>query len=439
MSISFWISYNKLMFLLQLLAKLMACFFQRFLHRPGSTWPGELALKLNPKIIRSLRPFFSQIIVIAGTNGKTSTSQFLVQLLKKSSYSVISNSQGANLANGVVSSILINLPLFHKPKKLIGVFELDEYAFSETVLDLKPRAVILLNLFRDQLDRYGEVTNILHRWQGALAKLKQTTVVYPSADPALESLFLKINNQRLPYFIPEPFLKSKTSVSGDYVYCPVCQHKLVYHSYYLGHLGNWLCQNCAFAPNKNSYRFDKSKLLRLTGFPVYQQINLQAVYLLLKPLKLNETAFWQTVKSWQPSFGRGETIKAFNRNYQVYLGKNPASWSAVINHFNQQNLKDLQLVMGLNNRVPDGHDISWIYDADFKLNSKPEQLLVFGDRAYDLAVRLKMQGLAVNKVITETRDLKTQLQQSKVKNSLILANYSAMLQVRQLLSGKSLD
>ena len=416
----------------------MAFVSVRFFNRAGSTWPGELALKLKPNIIRSLRPFFEQIIVIAGTNGKTSTSQFLVQLLKDNHYLVITNASGANLANGILSSILLKLPLFTKPKRIIGVFELDEYAFTQVVLDLKPNFVILLNLFRDQLDRYGEVSNILNRWQTALSKLKQATVIYPSADPSLESLFLNINNSHLAYTVPKSLLKPKTEVSGDYLHCPVCKHKLEYHAYYLGHMGNWFCQNCFFAPNKNSFEFSKANLQQLALIPHYQQINLQAVYLLLKPLQIKQVLFWQTVKIWQPSFGRGETITAFSHQYQVYLGKNPSSWSAVLTHLNSKNLKDLQLVMGLNNRIPDGHDISWIYDADFILKEKPRKLVVYGDRAYDLAVRLKMAGYQVDKVITSPRDLKQELKQTKLKNLLILANYSAMLEARQILVGKSL-
>ena len=439
MSIFSWISYNRYMFFFQLIAKLVALFSWHFLRRGGSTWPGEIALKLKPDLIKQLRPLFKEVVVITGTNGKTSTSQFLVKLLKRNKLTVISNPSGANLANGVLSSLLVKLPFFAKGEQYIAVLEMDEYAFAEIASNLKPSYVVLLNLFRDQLDRYGEVTNILNRWQKALSKLPESVIIYLTFDPGLQSLFLQLENRRQAYQIPSSLLKSRAKIAGDYVYCSKCQSKLRYQAYYLGHIGQWHCSQCGFAPEKHSFEFSLKQLGNLTHIPDYQQINLSAVYLLAKKMRISEDLFWQTVASWQPSFGRGEVIKRGAYQQTIYLGKNPASWTAVLDQLDANKLKQSVLLMGLNNKVPDGHDVSWIYDAAFDLKAKPKQLIVFGDRAYDLAVRLKLAGYKADQIITDYNLFNKFLTHCQVKKQIFLANYSAMLKLRLLLTGKSLN
>lgn len=427
------------MFFYQLLARFLAGISQIFFHRSGGTWPGEIALKLKPNLIKQLRPLFKEIVVITGTNGKTSTSQFIVKLLRSTGKKVIYNHSGANLANGVVSSLLVQLPLWSKPNSMVAVFEMDEYAFAEVAQDLNPTYVVLLNLFRDQLDRYGEVTNILARWQKTLQKLPHSLIIYLSADPGLQSLFLKLNNDYEAYQVPKLLLKPQTKIVGDYVYCPQCQKKLEYQAYYLGHIGKWRCVNCDFSPKQKSFEFSSKQLAKLNQIPDYQQINLSAAYLLTKRLKITEELFWQQVASWQPSFGRGEVISQGQTQQTIYLGKNPASWTAVLNQLQKQELKQSILLMGLNNRIPDGHDVSWIYDASFMLQVKPKQLVVFGDRAYDLALRLKLEGLKTDKIITDLNSLKNYLRKNQDKKQIFLANYSAMLELRALFTGKSLN
>jgi len=425
------------MFFLQALSKLIALFSQHVLNRSGGTWPGEIILKFNPKIIKQLRPYFRQVIIITGTNGKTSTCQFINKALVAAGCQVITNDSGANLLNGVVSAILVKLPLRPKKQQFIGVFETDEYAFSQISLGLQPEVVIILNLFRDQLDRYGEVNKILARWQETLHALPKTTVIYPTADPALESMFLKTGNNRFAYRIPESFLKPKSVIAGDYLYCPVCRHKLEYKAFYLGHLGQWRCSNCSFGMLPG-FKFNQKQLKLMAKIPSYQVINLQAVYLLLKHLKIEERFFWELIKEWQPAFGRGEDIIISKRHYALYLGKNPASWSAVLTSFTREQLKESELILGLNNRVPDGHDVSWIYDADFNLQQIPKRVVAFGDRAYDLAVRLKINGITVNQILPDLRALKDYLHSAKSRRFIFLANYSAILELRRLLTGKSL-
>ncbi len=426
------------MFFLQLFAKLIAKISQVFLSRPGSTWPGEIALRLYPKIAKLLRRYFREVIIVMGTNGKTSTSKFLVTALKNSGRKVISNPSGANLLNGLVSTVLTKLPLLAQKQQYTAVIEVDEYAFGEIARQFHPDYVIILNLFRDQLDRYGEVGNILARWQKALILLPETKVLYPTVDPGLQSLFVQAKNKHWSYAIPDELLSSKPKIAGDYIYCQQCGHKLVYQGYYLGHLGKWHCPSCQFAPDSRAFSFNQTQLKKLQNLPDYMQINLQAAFILLKKLNIAEDLFWQTVANWQPAFGRGEKYENKTSQYTFYLGKNPASWSAALNDIVKQGLDGAELILGLNNRVPDGHDISWIYDADFSSLNKKIKLSVFGDRATDLAVRLKINHTPVHEIFVNLSQLKKYIEEKRASRIILLANYSALLEVRRLIIGRSL-
>ena len=425
------------MFFLQLLAKLLAGLSQLLLARSGGTWPGELALRFNPALTKRLRTYFKEVIIILGTNGKTSTSKFVVTALAQSGRQVISNSTGANLENGLVSTVLVKLPFFSKKKQYTAVIEVDEYAFTQIARHFPPDYLIILNLFRDQLDRYGEVGNILSRWQTILKEMPQIKVIYPTSDPALESLFSGASNVRLSYGVPTEFLKAKPGIAGDYVYCQQCGQKLIYQGYYLGHMGAWRCRHCLFQMDSHAFRFSKTQVSKLSFLPDYLIINFQAAFLLLKELSVDETIFWQTIASWQPAFGRGEIHQDKNHKYTFYLGKNPASWSAALKNIIRQTTDDYELIFGLNNRIPDGHDISWIYDADFSFLPKNIRIAVFGDRAHDLAVRLKINGTPAQKVFTSLTQLKQYLQEQG-SQIIFLANYSALLETRRLILGRSL-
>jgi lipid II isoglutaminyl synthase (glutamine-hydrolysing) len=423
----------------QLLARFLTVCSKIFLNRPGGTWPGEIALFLNSRIGYWLRPYFRQIIFVIGTNGKTSTTAFLTSLLEQSGQTVVTNQSGANLSNGLVSSCLTQLPLFAKKNKATAVFEVDEYSLPEAERQFKADYVLILNLFRDQLDRYGEVDSISQKWQQSLKQNSKTKIIYLTADPSLEKLASSLPNQRQAYQIPESFLTKTAKIAGDYLYCPNCQQKLKYEKYYLGHLGVWHCPNCSFRINNQAFSFSEREVAKLKSLPDYLVINLQAVYLLARELGLPASIFWQASANWQPPFGRGEIYQAKNHQYVFYLGKNPASWStALLDIKKKWQQGKAELVLGLNNRVPDGHDISWIWDALFTFADEKPTISVYGDRAYDLAVRLKINDTPSRQVFTDLKKLNTYLQKNKYNQTIILANYSALLEARRLILGRSL-
>jgi len=424
------------MLFLSVLAKVFSK-VARCLGRGGETWPGELALRLNPQLGLDLKKRFSRVILVAGTNGKTSTAKFLSEALIKHGETVITNRTGANLLNGLVSSALVQLPLFAKTKKPVAVFEVDEYALPEVALFFRPEAILFLNVFRDQLDRYGEVNNILRRWLSGLQLLKSTKLVYLASDPALYYAFKSLSNPKLSFTIPKNLLsKTERGVLGDFMYCPVCSGRLKYSGYYLGHLGNWECPNCHTRVPKPEY-VPKSTSSAFKKLPAYQQVNLLGVYTLLRSLNYPEEIFEKTLVNWHPAFGRGEVFKQGLKEYVFYLGKNPASWTAALTEIDRNITEKDVLVFGLNNRVPDGHDVSWIYDADFGKNLADKKLVIFGDRAYDLGVRLKLAGYKTTQIFPDIVELVRYFKQESTKRIIILANYSALLEARKTLTGRA--
>lgn len=439
-SIFSWKSWSKMLLLYQLIAKGLSFIARGLFRQAGQTWPGEIILKLNPHIARQLQPYFAQIVLVLGTNGKTTTTKFVVAALERANRKVIYNSSGANLLNGIVSSILIQLPLFNKKRDYFGVFEVDEYAFPEISRSFNPNYLIILNVYRDQLDRYGEVGNVLAKWKAQIQKLTGLKIIYQASDPALANMLFGLGlGRRLAFAVPQSFLKKPNdNVFGDYNYCERCDRRLSYRGVYLAHLGDWYCSGCGLAMPKSSFTFSPNELTRLKHWPSYLTINLESCYLLLKDMGLPNSLFWQVCHSFQPAFGRGETLKIKDKQYTFFLGKNPAGWSASLNYISNQH-HHAELILGLNNRVPDGHDISWIWDThlDTKAGTRLN-LAVFGDRAYDLALRLKMENIQVKRILPSISKLKQYLETNTATEIVFLTNYSAMLESRRLITGRAI-
>ena len=383
--------------LVELIAKLFSLFSQKLLKRGGETWPGEIALKLDPRIGHKLQKYFDQIIYVIGTNGKTSTSKLLVQILRSNGKKVITNPSGANQLNGVISNILIQ-----KNFKWKNVFQNN------------PHAVLIANASDPGICAFSE-------------ELKQTKKKY--------------------YGVPEDFLQKNTKVFGDYLYCPRCGTKLEYQGIYVSHIGTWFCPKNDFKPAK-FFTYSEPELKKLSSLPSYLVINSEAVYLTTVELGLSPENTLQALESWEPAFGRGEKIVKDGKTYTFFLGKNPSSWTVVFESVAKNLDKDSILVLGLNNRVPDGHDVSWIWDVEVesKVTSQKSKVYIFGDRAYDMGERLKVEksksrgseSLEVEAIEPEVKEIIRKVKNSSERNILILANYSALLEIRKEITGKAI-
>lgn len=408
------------------------------LNRAGSTWPGHLALKTDPSIIRKIvkkNPHL-KIVFIAGTNGKTTTTKALSHILSSINIESITNESGANLLNGLASTLVLKSTLSGKIKEQALLFEVDENSLPLVLKEVpNPDAIILLNLFRDQLDRYGEVNSIADKWKKSLKKLTDKTLVIANADDP-QIAFITASAQKNAFFTIDNTLKRTKELSHavDSTSCPKCRNALSYSRISYSHLGNYSCPKCDYQnPKAKHYTFNSPLL---GNYNIY---NLSAAILASdKVFGISPFNSSETLKLFKPAFGRQENIMIDNKKIMLLLSKNPTGFNESINVVLMNNSSTLLIL--LNDRVPDGRDISWIWDVDFeKLKETKAKIFVSGDRAYDLANRLLFAGITHEVFDNYEKAYKESLKQTlNGKTLTILPTYSAMLEIRKQISGKAI-
>ena len=416
--------------------KLISIFSKSFNLGHGSTWPGHIALKLNPLFINQvLGQSSTEVILVTGTNGKTTTAKLLQTILESDGKKIILNDSGANLLNGITSAIILNSSLNGNLDADFAIFEVDENTLPQITAIIEPDFIIALNLFRDQLDRYGEIDTIARKWKEAYAKLTKTELVLNADDPQIAYLGSGLKNAH--YFGLEAKGNDKTEHSADSILCPKCGKRLTFTSHYFSHLGDWRCPNCELKRPEREMQNDI--FLPLTG--TYAIYDIQAAALLAKLIGLTKTQINQGLKSFQPAFGRQEIIKIADKNIQLFLSKNPASFNESLRTIAESNARNLLIV--LNDRIPDGTDVSWIWDVDFETLIKTGMnLYLAGDRVYDLALRIKYAEIEVasENVFDNLSDaiIQSVHQTNSSQTLYILPTYSAMLEARKILTGKKI-
>lgn len=415
--------------------KLVTLISQAFNLGNGSTWPGHIALNANKNFIKDiLRNSKTRLILIGGTNGKTTTSKLMQTILEENGNKVLLNESGANLLNGIASSLISASDVFGKIHKDFAIFEVDENALPLALTEITPDILVLLDLFRDQLDRYGEVNTISSRWKLALEKLpKKTVLILNANDPQIAYLGTGIKNKTYYFGLNEKSIISIPQDWGDSIFCPRCNSKLNFEKVYFSHIGIWNCNNCGL--NNPKPNITKSFYYPLLG--IYNKYNTLAAILTAKTLGINENSIEKALRKFNPAFGRQEKIEIEGKKVQIFLSKNPTGFNESLRTIG----KAKSLLIVLNDRIPDGRDVSWIWDVDFENFTKNfNSIVISGDRAYDLALRLKYAEFKKFEVV---QDLKKAIKKS-IKNTpnnqilYILPTYSAMLETRKILTGRQI-
>jgi UDP-N-acetylmuramyl tripeptide synthase len=365
----------------------------------ASTWPGHLALKIEPKLISLLENRLSRgSIVVSGTNGKTTTASMISHILSKAGFNVVHNRTSANLLNGLASTLILSTKLSRGypqyVEKSIGVFEVDEGVLPQALKVFKTEVLVLLNLSRDQLDRYAEVGLTVVKWKKALSKL----------NPA----------PKIVYYNQDDHLKKVVSGLPKATLCP-------------------------FAPKKRDHK--QPEKLEL---PRYLAINRQAALETAALFKVDSAKASESLQNFSPVFGRGEILEYQGCKIYLFLAKNPKSFN--------ENLKFQLLstthhppafLLVLNDNIPDGRDVSWIYDIDpdlLKKVLKGRKVFVSGKRVLDMALRLKYAGIDFKKFkILEKPKRAIDEACSASENLVVLPTYSAMLEVRKMITGRKLE
>lgn len=391
-----------------LLGKIISSLTKLFKIGGGSAAPGLYALKICPDLVEQLSQRIQKNVVITGTNGKTTTAKMLAHFAKTSGLKVIRNHTGSNLERGIASALISNYSLYPKPYTLnLGIWELDEAAFNTVAPKLNPSVVVMLNVSRDQLDRYGEMDKIVSNWCKTLGKLPLgTKLLINGDDKNLSKLQPYFNGKTLKFGLPANIKLNGLNGSN------------------FKFLGYWVN-------------------LFLPG--VYHIYDTVAALSVANELKFPMGKSIQSLKTFRPAFGRVEKLPF---GY-IFLIKNPAGATQVFETI-APNIKSTDtLLIALNDGIADGKDVSWIWDAIFenlksRFSSENLQLqtisnikyFVSGTRANDLALRLKYAGIDP-KMITVEQDLKKALRESRdgLKGKLfILPTYTAMLELQSILT-----
>ncbi len=402
----------------------------RRLHLGGGTSiVGVVAQRIYPPIVEHLAEQLAYgSFVVTGTNGKTTTSSFIAAILRDAGLRVWRNREGSNLMRGVAGSLVIRAQpngRLRRSGKAVAVLEIDEAVLPQVVQFVTPRVAVFTNLFRDQLDRYGEVDSVITYWKKAIELLdpETTTLVLNADDPAVAYLGNSYEGRTLYYGIDDfslDLLQREDETTHHQVIdthtCPRCGHELDYSMRFFSHMGHYACPHCGYtrpevairATHVQSDTFDRLRVTieNTTRADTQQReliIPLPGIYNVYNALAA-ATATRATDVAWEPIisgieqskpvFGRGERIQVEGRTVRLLLAKNPTGFNEVLRTlFNESVPRHVLFV--LNNNIADGRDISWIWDVDFeRCVGHVQTLTVTGTRALDLALRLTYAGIA---------------------------------------------
>jgi len=375
----------------------------------GTTIPGKILATIDPGSVSTLAARLPRgTAAISATNGKTTTAALVAAIVGKS-IRLAHNGSGANLVSGVASTLI------EARDAELGLFEVDEGAFPEVARRIRPRAVCLGNLFRDQLDRYGELEQIAERWRAAVAELPDRTALVVNADdPQVGDL---VRPGRVTFGIDDPAQARPTlQHASDSKYCLRCGTPYVYTAAYVGHLGDYRCPACGHARppldvaaraielhGLEAVSFDLvtpegTRRVRL-GLPgLYNVYNALAAASLSRALDATLDEVVAGLGSAPPAFGRAERIDVGSRRLLLLLIKNPAGANEVVRTVVQAEAPRLAVV-ALNDAIADGRDVSWIWDVDFEpLLECLERVVVSGGRAAELALRFTYAGFPADAV-----------------------------------------
>lgn len=425
-------------------------------HRPAANFPGKMALYVDPRLIADLRPKLERgSVVVVGTNGKTTVTNLLADVLEQAGERVVCNRTGANLDSGVATALL------HAKRADWGVFESDELWLAKILPHLRATYVVLLNLFRDQLDRVGEIDRIQDSIVGALEKSPETVLVFNADDPLCAAIAERASNRSIAFGLDEDMGLPQNSVA-DAQMCQRCSTMLEYDYRQYGQLGAYRCPTCGFERPVLDYAADQVSLgtdglsFRLRAGAdagdasaqdawtvnapfsgAYMVYNLDAVAVMANLLDCSSDALQQAIDAFDPQNGRLQTFEIDGRSILLNLAKNPTGFN--------QNLKIVAqdpnpkaVAFFVNDKEGDGRDVSWLWDIDFEELAEAGDLAVFagGIRGNDMQVRLKYAGIAAD-VVADADELLARLAALPPEvNAYFIANYTALPVVKAVLDAR---
>jgi UDP-N-acetylmuramyl tripeptide synthase len=429
--------------------------------RGGTSLPGKLLLRMDPQAIGRLAARLPEgNVVVSATNGKTTTAAMVASILARRGTPLVHNRAGANMAGGVATTLASAASVDgRKLSGRLGLLEVDEFWLGSVVAQLRPRALLLGNLFRDQLDRYGELETIAARWQSLVSQSPDTALLLNADDPLVADLgrehgrvtYFGIDDDRLAY--------AELQHASDSKHCRRCGAAYTYDAAYLAHLGHYHCPNCHArrpAPaivgrdvelrgiRSAAFTLDaggQSARVELPLPGLYNVYNALGAAALCLELGAGLTDVAAGLAGVEPAFGRAETLEIDGRETSLLLVKNPAGANEVLRTLKLEE-RELDLLGVLNDRIADGRDVSWVWDADWELlRDGVRRMTCSGTRAAELALRLKYAGVSEERLHV-VEDLPAALDAAVADGRgplYVMPTYTALLELKDLLSERGIS
>ncbi len=402
----------------------------------GTSIIGKYVLKIDKDFLKHSNSYISTKINVTGTNGKTTTSGLISHLIFKENHSIINNSMGANMLNGVVNTIATSLNIFKKTD--YSVIESDEAYLAKIYDKFDADFLIVTNLFRDQLDRYGELETTKKFIQNGINKKENLTLFLNADDPLVASLQ---GNNKIYYGVEDVFyadenLKNKSSVE-EIFNCP-CGKELKYSKKFYAQQGHYYC-DCGYSRPEPKYKaqvtlYKDCSIIKINGesyeVPLIGLFNAyNALAAISLCLELGIKNIKENLTSFKVAFGRSEVKYLNGKKVLIQLIKNPIGANEVLKTVDL----DSNILIVINDNYADGRDVSWLWDAQFELlKNANKEIVVSGIRANDMALRLKYADVKNVKIIENINQAIEHLSKNADNNITILPTYTALLKINKM-------
>lgn len=420
----------------------------KMMGKKGSSAPGGIAMKIAPGLLKSLAgQMKGDIIMVCGTNGKTTTNNLLCTLLESNGKKVVCNKVGANMLQGVACAFISNATITGKLKADYASIECDEASLRHVVKHVTPTKIVVTNLFRDQLDRYGEIEQTLGMLNEAIEKVPDTQLILNADDPL--SMQLGEGRNCLYYGIDEN-CNVNVNESKEGRNCPKCGSELSYSYHHYSQLGDYRCEKCGFARPKPDYSVkninlnngmifdvlykDKQQNLNLNYRGFYNIYNILASFCAYESTGLGTENINSVFNNYKPQIGRMEEFRIGGKSVILNLAKNAAGFNQAIATV-ASDTRSKDVLIAINDNPSDGRDISWIWDVDFEklAESDIKSICAGGMRKLDTALRLKYAGFENIEAEDISAALLSRISKGEGDVCYLLVNYTALFSTQNIL------
>ena len=439
--------YNLLVILFAKVLNFFANILCKILHKDNGNMLGKIVKKLSPDILKSIK-IDCPVIAVTATNGKTTTNNAIRYMLEQNGKKVVSNREGNNMETGIITTLIKSCTLTGKIKEDFVTFEVDESYVPIVFKKIPLNTLVVLNFFRDQLDRNGEVESLILKINEFL-KTYDGNLVLNNDDPNVARLGrANENNKNVYYFSVDKYkyATEEQSEAGEGKFCPFDKTRLEYEYYQYSHIGKFKCPKCGYGEENLYTKVENvdldEKTFKEDGITyeflannIYTIYNYAAVISVAKLYDMNAK---EAIKTFKLDNGRAENVKINGCETIINLAKNPTGANVSLRTLNEDK-EEKELLFVLNDNSADGHDVSWIWDINFNVQNVT-RIVTAGTRAYDMAIRIKTSGFDENKIepYLNLKEAVEALYKTNTKKY-VIANYTALQPTRREIFKETLN